>query len=249
MMFILLSSNVGSWGEMLFAMFLLFGGISLIAILYSYGISTKEAKDKGGIKGIYPSVIKFIAQSYPNTRIVIDTTLYITMESNDTIKGVTRKFSLRLNPDTCRLTVSGTIIPDNSKWAWIPKTNHSWLIGLPSWEPEHYESTIIDEIKKDMVFNPEGVPVSSQSSSKISLAQYLNNKSCDIDFILDTNKNVVGKLSNGERIELNIEAQNFIKFNGIGKLSDYIVEDTIYNGIKVRSTIKPKDNTSPIIRR
>ncbi|MDD7405062.1 MAG: hypothetical protein PUG32_04160, partial [Bacteroidales bacterium] len=83
MMFILLSSNVGSWGEMLFAMFLLFGGISLIAILYSYGISTKEAKDKGGIKGIYPSVIKFIAQSYPNTRIVIDTTLYITMESND----------------------------------------------------------------------------------------------------------------------------------------------------------------------
>jgi len=238
MAFILLSSNGGSWGEMFFTMFLLFGGIFLLALLYSYGISTKEAKDKGGIKGIYPSVIKFIVQTYPNTRIVTDTLLYISMESNDTIIGVTRKFSLRLNPDTCRLTVNGTIVPDNSKWAWIPKSNHSWLIGLPSWEPAHYESTIIEEIKKDMAFNPEGAPISSQVNRIISLTLYLNNKKCDIDFVLNTNKNVVGKLSNGEKIELDIVTQNFIKSNGVGNLSDYIVENTIKNGKITKSTIK-----------
>lgn len=247
MILIILFANGGSWGEMFFTMFLLFGGICLAALLYSYVISTKEAKDKGGIKGIYPSVIKFIAQYYPNTRMVIDTTLYITMESTDSIKGVTRKFSLRLNPDTCRLTVNGTIIPDNSIWAWIPKTNHNWLIGLPSWEPAHYESTIIEEIKKDMEFNPESTSTLSHSyTDTLSLAQYLNSKNCDIDFILDANKKVVGKLSNNERIALDTVVQDRIMANGIGKLSDYIVLNTIYNDKVVSSIIKLNDNTTPV---
>lgn len=243
MILIILSSNSGNWEEIFFPLFLIFGGISLAAFLYSYAIGTKETTDKGGIKGIYPSVIKFIVQYYPNTRVLIDTTLYIAMESTDSINGVTRKFSLRLNPDTCRLTVNGTIIPDNSRWAWIPKTNHSWLIGLQSWKPAHYESTIIEEIKKDMVFNPEGASTPSHSyTDTLSLAQYLNSKNCDIDFIMEANKKVIGKLSNGERIALDTVAQNRIIANGIGKLSDYIVLNTIYNDKVVNSIIKLNDN-------
>ena len=49
---------------------------------------------------------------------------------------------------------------------------------------------------------------------------------------------MVGKLSNGEKIELDIVTQNFIKSNGVGNLSDYIVENTIKNGKITKSTIK-----------
>ena len=171
------------------------------------------------------------------------------MESTNYIKGVTRNFLLRLNPDNCRLTVNGIIIPDNSIWACIPKTNHNWLIGLPSWEPAHHESSIIEEIKKDMVFNPEGASTPLHNyTNTLSLARYLNSKNCDINFILDANKKVAGKLSNGERIALDTVAQDRIMANGIGKLSDYIVLNTIYNDRVISSIIKLNDNTTPILR-
>ena len=230
------------YGEAFLNVSLLVGGIILAAFIYSYVTSTKEALDKGGIKGIFPNVIKFIVQYYPNARVHTDTALYITIESNDFQKGVTRKFSLRLNPDVCKLTINGTLIPDNTKWAWIPKSEFQWVAGLSSCADVLTENAVISQIKSEMVFNPKdvtcahsGTIVESQVGSVpthnelCSLAQYLNRHNCDIEFMMTPNKMVFGKLTNGEKIELDSLAQEKIKANGIGVLADYQVDETIAN--------------------
>ena len=93
-----------------------------------------------------------------------------------------------------------------------------------------------------MVFNPKDVIcahsetiVESQvglvptHNELCSLTQYLNRHNCDIEFMMTPNKMVFGKLTNGEKIELDSLAQEKIKANGIGVLADYQVDETIAN--------------------
>lgn len=125
----------------------------IIGYIYATAYDTKNTIDKGGIKGIYPNIIKFIMQNYPNARVTTDTKILMRIESIDTDLDVTMKFSLWLNTSNNNLKVTGTIIPGNTKWAWMPSEEFQWIVES-KYGSSYSEMKVIERIKNEMVFEP-----------------------------------------------------------------------------------------------
>lgn len=67
--------------------------------------------------------------------------------------------------------------------------------------------------------------------------------------MMTPNKMVFGKLTNGEKIELDSLAQEKIKANGIGVLADYQVDETIANKKVIKSVIRLMGTTTYKLQR
>ena len=148
---ILLSGN----SDLLSAILVCVGLIVVTAIigyLYSCALDAKDTLKEGGIKGIYPNVVKFIMLNYPNTRVVSNSSLFMRIVSIDKEKDVTMFFSLWLNVANKNLKIKGSINPGN-KWAWIPPKKFQWCSEAKYGTLEECE--IIEKIKNDMIFNPK----------------------------------------------------------------------------------------------
>ena len=151
---LLLYTDYESLEEMFIAMFLLFGGIFFAIILFLFGYEIKQTLKNGGIKFYHPNIIKFLMRTYPNTMVTLDSSLYMTIKSDDITNDVTMSFSLKLHPVTRKMWVTGKIIPGNDKWAWIPPKEYIWQID-PDKGSCYSENMVIKTIKQDMIFHPE----------------------------------------------------------------------------------------------
>lgn len=128
--------------------------VAVFARGYMAVSSTKDTMKKGGLKGLYPNIIKYIMQNYPNAVVVTDTPVLMKIESEDLRNDVKRQFTLRLNPDSKDVKVTGRLISGNEKWAWIPPTEMVWNIET-KYGPTYSESQVIKKMETDMVFKAE----------------------------------------------------------------------------------------------
>ncbi|MBO7462791.1 MAG: hypothetical protein J6T96_09375, partial [Bacteroidales bacterium] len=112
----------------------------------------KFVKD-GGLKAYYSNLIKFIMINYPDTKVLLDKTTRMIIESDDMLKGVKMRFSLSIDSDK-NLKIKGEIIPNVQIWSWIPPKDFNWKLVTYGQKSEK-EDAIIKEIKNEMVFNPE----------------------------------------------------------------------------------------------
>lgn len=151
--FILLSSNLDLGAAVFMAVIVPLGAVVIFCVI-SIANNAKNTIQEGGIKALYPNIIKYIMTSYPNTQVTIDTPVYMRIESDDVDNDVVMQFSLRLNPDSKNMTVSGKIIPGTQKWAWIPSKDFEWKVEC-KYGYVHAESLVIEQIKEEMIFNPE----------------------------------------------------------------------------------------------
>ena len=148
----LLLYSDGSVSGSLVAIFIMFVVIMVIVFIVQTAGDAKEAHKKGGIKGYYSDLIKFIMQNYPNTEVIKDNVFYMEILSDDMKNDVKMKFTLRLFVPAKNLKVTGEILPGTKKWAWIPNKSFQWEESEGS---DFQQKQLIKKIKEAMIFNPE----------------------------------------------------------------------------------------------
>lgn len=158
MSYVLLKSmSLSDFGTMIVNCSIAFAIIFFILYFFHFCAGSKKTVENGGIKGIYPNVIKYLMQRYPNAQVTACNLVYMVIESVDMTNDVTMKFSLKLNPESRTLYITGKIIPGNTKWAWIPPKEYNWkLQKLSDTQLDQMrENKILEKINNDMVFDPE----------------------------------------------------------------------------------------------
>ena len=148
--------SISDFGGMILNCSIVFGILFLAQYFIHFCVGSKRTIENGGIKGIFPNIIKYLMQKYPNAKVTTDTLVYMTIESEDVANDVTTKFSLKLNPESTTLYITGKIIPGNTKWAWIAPKEFNWNIRKFDKQINQIaEKKLFENINNDMVFNPE----------------------------------------------------------------------------------------------
>ena len=151
-MIFLLYSNAGSLGGIFSTMLLIFGGIFLALYLFPTGSNIKETYKKGGIKGYYPDIIKFLMKHYPITTVTSDNPLYMIIESTDINTQVIMRFYLRLNPVSKDLRLTGKIFPNYEVQDRIPQDDFDWELDIKYGDSDSNYDVMI-ALKVDMALS------------------------------------------------------------------------------------------------
>jgi hypothetical protein len=115
-------------------------------------LDAREIVKNGGIKGYHGDFIKVIRLLFPDTKIVEDALMNMTIESYDETKGVKMMLWFAMNKDK-NLKINGEVIPDPDRWEGLSPKKFSW--NLLTFGYDHSdEGRVIFKITRDMVFDP-----------------------------------------------------------------------------------------------
>lgn len=137
------------------------------------------------------------------------------------------------NTDIFFFDIDGAIVTDLTR---IAQSGKYWNVDMNLFEIDKFKDEAAGNLREVYIAKSlnekRGVhtyfsPTSARyrNVKKRFLRDFMNEESCDVDFLKSNEDTVIAKLSTGKQIALDYQSSSYIAKNGIGTITEYFVLD------------------------